>query len=42
MNAIAALKAYWEKRGVRLDDATPLFINREGNRLTRFGVRYII
>ena len=39
---IAALKAYLQKRGVRLDDATPLFTNREGNRLTRFGVRYII
>jgi site-specific recombinase XerD len=38
----AALKAYLEKRGVRLDDATPLFVNSEGNRLTRFGVRYII
>ncbi len=39
---LAALKAYLEKRGARLDDATPLFVNREGNRLTRFGVRYII
>ena len=39
---IAALKAYLQKRGARLDDATPLFTNREGNRLTRFGVRYII
>ena len=39
---LAALKAYLQKRGVRLDDATPLFTNREGNRLTRFGVRYII
>ena len=39
---VAALKAYLEKRGARLDDATPLFVNREGNRLTRFGVRYII
>jgi integrase/recombinase XerD len=39
---IAALKTYLEKRGVRLDDDTPLFVNREGNRLTRFGVRYII
>ncbi len=39
---VAALKAYLEKRGSRLDDATPLFVNREGNRLTRFGVRYII
>src|ERR1700722_766651 len=39
---VTALKAYLEKRGVRLDDATPLLVNREGNRLTRFGVRYII
>ena len=39
---VAAIKAYLQKRGVRLDDATPLFTNREGNRLTRFGVRYII
>jgi site-specific recombinase XerD len=39
---VAALKAYLGKRGVHMDEATPLFINREGNRLTRFGVRYII
>jgi site-specific recombinase XerD len=39
---VAALKAYLQKRGVRLDDTTPLFTNREDNRLTRFGVRYII
>jgi site-specific recombinase XerD len=39
---IAALKAYIEKRGIRLDDATPLFVNREGERLTRFGVSYIL
>jgi site-specific recombinase XerD len=39
---IAALKAYIEKRGIRLDDAAPLFVNREGNRLTRFGVSYIL
>jgi site-specific recombinase XerD len=39
---VAALKAYLEKRGVRLNDATPLFVNRDGSRLTRFGVRYII
>lgn len=39
---VTALKAYLGKRGVRLDDATPLFVNREGNRLTRFGVRHII
>ena len=39
---LAALKAYIGKRGVRLDDATPLFVNCAGNRLTRFGVSYII
>jgi site-specific recombinase XerD len=39
---VAAIKAYLERRGGRLDDATPLFSNRDGNRLTRFGVRYII
>jgi site-specific recombinase XerD len=39
---VSALKAYLEKRGARLDDATTLFVNREGNRLTRFGVRHII
>jgi site-specific recombinase XerD len=39
---IAALKVYLEKRGVRFDDATPLFVNHEGSRLTRFGVRYIL
>lgn len=39
---IAALKAYLKKRGVELDDPGPLLVNREGNRLTRFGVRYII
>jgi site-specific recombinase XerD len=39
---VTALKAYLEKRGVRLADATPLFVNQDGSRLTRFGVRYII
>lgn len=39
---VSALKAYLQKRGVRLDDATPLFVNRDNQRLTRFGVRYII
>jgi len=39
---ISALKSYLEERKVRLDEATPLFVNHDGIRLTRFGVRYII
>jgi integrase/recombinase XerC len=39
---IRAIKAYLERRSVRLDDTAPLFANGEGNRLTRFGVRYIV
>lgn len=39
---IKALKRYLERRTVRLDDTAPLFVNGENNRLTRFGVRYIV
>jgi site-specific recombinase XerD len=39
---ISALKLYLKNRDVRLDEVTPLFVNRDGNRLTRFGVRHII
>ncbi len=39
---IHAIKAYLEQRSVRPGDITPLFVNGEGNRLTRFGVRYIV
>jgi site-specific recombinase XerD len=39
---VAAIKAYLEKRRVRLDDATPLFVNCDDHRLTRFGVHYIV
>lgn len=39
---IAALKTYLGKRGVRLNEAAPLFVNHDGNRLTRFGLRHII
>jgi site-specific recombinase XerD len=39
---IQAVKRYLERRSVRLDDTVPLFVNREDNRLTRFGVRYIV
>jgi site-specific recombinase XerD len=39
---IQAVKRYLERRSVRLDDTAPLFVNGEDNRLTRFGVRYIV
>jgi site-specific recombinase XerD len=37
-----AVRMYLERRSVRLTDAVPLFVNVEGNRLSRFGLRYII
>jgi site-specific recombinase XerD len=39
---IQALKTYLAARTVRLDEAVPLFVNAQGNRLTRFGLRHII
>jgi site-specific recombinase XerD len=39
---IQALKRYLARRSVRLDDTVPLFVNGEDNRLTRFGLRYIV
>jgi site-specific recombinase XerD len=37
-----AVRMYLERRSVRPTDAVPLFVNVEGNRLSRFGLRYII
>lgn len=39
---IASVKNYLQARSVRFTDATPLFLNADGNRLTRYGVRYIV
>ncbi len=39
---IQALKAYVERRAARFTDATPLFVNSEGERLTRFGLLYLV
>ncbi len=39
---IRAIKSYLEQRSARLDDAAPLFAAANGNRLTRFGIRYIV
>ena len=37
-----AVRMYLERRSVRPTGAVPLFVNVEGNRLSRFGLRYII
>jgi site-specific recombinase XerD len=39
---IDALKRYLETRTAPPADAQPLFLNTHGNRLTRFGIRYIV
>ncbi len=39
---IRAIKSYLEQRSARLDDTAPLFVGANGNRLTRFGIRYIV
>jgi len=39
---VQAIKTYLQRRSVRLDEAVPLFVNAEGNRLSRFGLRHII
>ena len=39
---VQSIKTYLEARSVRLDESIPLFVNTEGNRLSRFGLRYII
>ena len=39
---IQAVKRYLERRSVRLDNTAPLFVNGEDNRITRFGLRYIV
>lgn len=39
---VRAIKTYLAARPARLDEAVPLFVNAEGNRLSRFGLRHII
>jgi len=39
---VQAIKTQLAGRSVRLDEAVPLFVNAEGNRLSRFGLRHII
>ena len=42
IETVRAIKTYLAARPVRLDEAVPLFVNAEGNRLSRFGLRHII
>lgn len=39
---VAAVKSYLQNRSIKFTDAAPLFLNTDGNRLTRYGVRYIV
>jgi len=39
---VSSVKVYLQTRAVRFTDAVPLFLNTDGNRLTRYGVRYIV
>ena len=39
---IKALKRYIESRSLSLIDTAPLFVNSNGERLSRFGLRYMI
>lgn len=39
---VGSLKHYLQARAIRFTDAVPLFLNIDGNRLTRYGVRYIV
>jgi len=42
LETVNALKIYLENRSVRLTEKAPLFVNSKGQRLSRFGLRYII
>lgn len=39
---VQAVKAYLSARSARLDETAPLFVNADGQRLSRFGLRHII
>lgn len=39
---VDAVKRYLDARSVRGTDAVALFVNTQGHRLTRFGIRYIV
>lgn len=39
---VRAIKAYIDERHVQVSDNAPLFLNTRGERLSRFGLRYVI
>jgi integrase/recombinase XerC len=39
---VKSIKRYLANRSESSDDSVPLFLNNEGNRLSRFGLRYIV
>jgi len=42
LETVNALKTYLEARSVKLTEKAPLFVNVKGERLSRFGLRYLI
>jgi integrase/recombinase XerD len=41
-DTMTAIKSYLRDRSTKPTDSTPLFLNRKGGRLTRFGLRYVV